>query len=175
MLGMAVLLVAACSSSAPDNRATPSTAGPSSTTAASAPATTPSTATNTTAADTTKLDAAGWSACSQFTDVLDQARQGLLTAEELRMEIKGVYKVAKDSTTSGIATGATAMLRADHAGNSGRSPAEPLTLQQQVYCGRPLTGLILPECASSSSGAEEHRKEEHHDVTERQAHGSQPV
>src|SRR4029453_5386306 len=28
---------------------------------------------------------------------------------------------------------------------------------------------------SSSSGAEEHRKVEHYDVTERQAHGSQPV
>jgi hypothetical protein len=36
-------------------------------------------------------------------------------------------------------------------------------------------GLIPRECASSSSGAKDHRKEEHHDVTERQAHGSQPV
>jgi hypothetical protein len=111
MLGMALLLVAACSPSSPDNRATPSSAASSSTAAAPAPATTPSTAA-TTAADTTKLDAAGWSACSKFTDVLDQARQGLLTGEELRLEIKGIYNVAKDSTTSGIATGAAAMLRA---------------------------------------------------------------
>jgi hypothetical protein len=38
------------------------------------------------------------------------------------------------------------------------------------------TGGVIPrECASSSSGAEDHRKEEYHDVTERQAHGSQPV
>jgi hypothetical protein len=35
--------------------------------------------------------------------------------------------------------------------------------------------VIPTECASSSSGAEDHRKEECHDVTERQAHGSQPV
>jgi hypothetical protein len=41
--------------------------------------------------------------------------------------------------------------------------------------GRARPPVIPPECASSSSGAEEHRKEEHHDVTERQAHGSQPV
>ena len=40
---------------------------------------------------------------------------------------------------------------------------------------QPIESAIPAECASSSSGAEEYRKEEHHDVTERQAHGSQPV
>jgi hypothetical protein len=41
---------------------------------------------------------------------------------------------------------------------------------------RPLHLAMIPaECASSSSGVEDHRKEGYHDVTERQAHGGQPV
>ena len=54
---------------------------------------------------------------------------------------------------------------------AGRLLFEPSERLLFLSCAR----VILSECASSSSGAEDHRKEERHDVTERQAHGSQPV
>jgi hypothetical protein len=58
-------------------------------------------------------------------------------------------------------------------GNTGTAgPAAPRLLRSVP----PLMATLIPaECASSSSGAEDDRKEEHHDVTERQAHGNQPV
>ena len=60
-----------------------------------------------------------------------------------------------------------------------RRPAGPASPQNAVCAMwrslRDGLGRIPAECASSSSGAEDHRKEERHDVTERQAHGSQPV
>jgi hypothetical protein len=50
----------------------------------------------------------------------------------------------------------------------------PLVIHRLEHGGHPAQA-IPAGCASSSSGAEDHRREEHHDVTERQAHGSQPV
>lgn len=62
-------------------------------------------------------DASAEMACDHFRNVISDVGKGLLSNDEFRAKLKEVYGDGYVSTNAGIASGVTAMMRADTAGD----------------------------------------------------------